>query len=102
MSLTKKYLKSKPVCKVTFKLDKTVGKDAKSVSLVGEFNKWDLKKNKMKKLKDGSFKTTVDFETGQEYQFRYLVDGEVWVNEVEADKYVPAGVGLDENSVIAL
>ncbi len=104
MSLTKKYLKSKPVCKVTFKITKTAAKEiaAKEVTVVGEFNDWDIKGTKMKKAKDGSFATTVDLEVGKEYQFRYLVNGETWTNDTKADKYVSAGVGSEENCVVVL
>ena len=37
MSLTKRYLKSKPVCKVTFRLPKEAGEWAQSAAVVGEF-----------------------------------------------------------------
>ncbi len=102
MSLTKKYLKSKPLCKVTFKLAKEAVENAEKVALVGDFNNWDATETEMKKLKDGSFKTTLDLEVGKEYEFRYLVDASTWANDQEADKFVPAGIGYDENSVVVL
>ncbi|MCB0669990.1 MAG: isoamylase early set domain-containing protein [Saprospiraceae bacterium] len=100
MSLTKKFLKSKPVCKVTFKLQHEAAKDAKSAALVGDFNNWNPKKVKMTKLKNGAFTTTLDLETGKEYAYRYMLDGKLWVNDEAADKYVPAGVGSEENCVV--
>ncbi|NND31323.1 MAG: glycoside hydrolase [Saprospiraceae bacterium] len=100
MSLTKKFLKSKPVCKVTFKLQTEEAKDAKSALLLGDFNNWNPKKAKMTKLKNGAFTTTLDLPTGQSYAFRYKLDGGVWVNDDSADTYVPSGVGLEENSVV--
>ena len=103
MSLTKKFLKSKPVCKVTFKVDADTANGAKKVFLAGDFNEWKTgKKAEMKKLKNGSFTTTVDLETGKEHAFRYVVDGKQWINESEADKYVPSGVSYEENSVVVL
>ncbi|MDX1655300.1 MAG: isoamylase early set domain-containing protein, partial [Candidatus Competibacteraceae bacterium] len=48
---------------------------------------------------DGSFTVTVNLESGKEYQFRYLLDGERWENDWEADKYVPAG-GHDNSVVV--
>lgn len=103
MSLTKKFLKSKPVCKVTFKVDPELVQDAKKVMLSGDFNKWNTgKKAEMKKLKNGTFKATVDLETGKEYAFRYVVDGNSWINDPEADKFVPTGVSMEENSVVVL
>ena len=100
MSLGKKYLKSKPICKVTFTVDKDLAKDAASVVVVGEFNGWESGATPLKKQKNGSFSATVDLETGREYQFRYLIDGEVWISDPEADKYAFSPFGDCENSVV--
>ena len=102
MSLKKKYLKSKPVCKVSFSLPKDVAETASKVALVGDFNEWDSSANPMKKLKNGSFTSTLDLTSGKEYEFRYLVDGEQWVNDTVADAYVPTVYGDSENSVVAV
>lgn len=103
MSIKKQYLKSKPVCKVTLSLKKEESDAADKVAVLGEFNDWDsVKSIPMKKLKDGTFKTTIDLEVGHEYQFRYLLNGETWVNDAQADKYVPTGVGFDDNSVVVV
>ncbi|MCG8318332.1 MAG: isoamylase early set domain-containing protein [Cytophagales bacterium] len=101
MSIKKQYLKSKPLCKVTFSLPKESANSAKKVNVVGEFNDWNEKALPMKKLKDGSFKVTQDLSVGQEYQFKYLLDGEVWENDSNADKYV-ANEFTTENSVVVL
>ena len=102
MSLKKQFLKSKPVCKVTFTLDAELINRAKEVAVLGEFNNWDPSETTMRKLKDGSFTKTLELEVGHEYQFRYLVDGERWVNDSEADKYTYSGVAAEQNSVVAL
>ncbi len=102
MSIKKQYLKSKPVCKVTFSLPKEAANAAKKVTLVGEFNNWDVKSLPMKKLKDGSFKLTQDLDVGQEYQFRYFIDGKTWENDWSADKYVASGLSTEDNSVVIL
>lgn len=102
MSITKKFLKSKPVCKVTFKLSKDQVNGASSVHIVGDFNEWDESAAPMKALKNGGFTATMDLEQGKEYQFRYLVDGENWVNDEEADKTAPTPFGDANNSVIEL
>lgn len=102
MAIKKKFLKSKPVCKVTFKLEKKAVNGAKKVNLVGDFNNWKEGDIKMKKLKDGSFTTTIDLETGKEYSFRYLIDGKTWENDWAADKYVPSGVSGEDNSVVTV
>ena len=102
MSLTKKYLKSKPVCKVTFKLTPEQIEGAKKVALVGEFNNWDASQTPMRKLKDGSFTKTVELSVGEDYEFRYLLDGEKWINDEGADKYVPTGVSYEENCAVSV
>jgi 1,4-alpha-glucan branching enzyme len=102
MSLGKKYLKSKPVCKVTFTVDKELAKDAASVVVVGEFNGWETGATPLKKQKNGSFSVTVDLETGREYQFRYLIDDTTWVSDPAADKYAFSPFGDCDNSVVAV
>lgn len=103
MALTKQYLKSKPVVKVTFTLPAEAVEKSEKVTLVGEFNGWNPEEAvALKKQKDGSFKASLDLVPGKEYQFRYLLDNEIWANDWEADKYVPAGVNAEENSVVIL
>ncbi len=102
MSLKKQFLKKKTSCKVTFTVDAELIAGGKEVAILGEFNNWDPSEDTMRKLKDGSFTKTLELEMGQEYQFRYLVDGERWINDTEADKYIPSGVAAAENCVVAL
>jgi 1,4-alpha-glucan branching enzyme len=102
MSFKKTYLKSKPVCKVTFKLTKAEAKSADKVQLVGDFNDWDLKASPMKKLKNGSFSSTLELPKDTEYQFRYLLDGTEWENDWNADSYANSPVSFDENSVLTV
>lgn len=102
MPLKKQYLKSKPICKVTFTLAAEAAKEAKKVNVVGDFNKWNKKTTAMEKLKNGTFKTVLDLEIGKKYEFRYLIDGEQWENDWEADEYVPNNLTFEENSVVNL
>jgi 1,4-alpha-glucan branching enzyme len=103
MSIKKQFLKSEPVCKLTFKVTKDQVENAESVKILGDFNAWDKNVEPMSKLKSGDFSQTVKLEVGNEYQFRYLVNDALWVNEDEADKAVPNGVVEGEfNSVLAL
>ena len=102
MSLKKKYLETKPECKVTFKINKDLANSCDQVNLVGEFNQWNTAHTPMKKLKNGDFSITINLEKGKEYQFKYhLAEENAWVNEVEADKYVPNEF-QGENSVIVV
>ncbi len=100
MSLKKQYLKTKPICKVTFRIEAEQVPDADKVFLLGDFNKWDPQKNPMTRLKNGAFKTILDLEPGHHYQFRYLIDENKWENDDSADKYVLNAFGTDENSVL--
>lgn len=99
MSLKKQVLKSKPVCKVTFRVSKEVAGGAETVSLVGDFNNWDVSASPMNKLKSGEFTSMVELEKGKSYEFRYLVDGKDWYNEAEADRFIANSFGA-ENSVV--
>jgi len=102
MSIRKQYLKSRPICKATFRIPEEMGTSAKTAHLVGEFNNWTFFSTPMKKLKSGAFTTTLELEPGREYQFRYLLDKKTWENETDADKSVPTQYGDSENSVIII
>ena len=102
MSIKKQYLKSKPVCKVTFRVGKDAAKSANKIFLVGDFNQWDNKATPMKKLKSGDFTQTIELDASKpEYQFRYFNDQGIWENDFEADKYIANGIDGD-NSVVSL
>lgn len=81
MAIKKQYLKTKPICKVTFNV---AAPDAEKIVVAGDFNNWDENNFQLKKLKSGVFKGTIDLEKDKEYQFKYIVDGN-WANEEEAD-----------------
>jgi 1,4-alpha-glucan branching enzyme len=98
--MNKRFLKSKPVCKVTFELPAQAANGVLKVSLVGDFNGWDPAATPLKRRKDGAFSAMLDLPSGREYQFRYLIDGERWENDWAADNYVPNPVGGSENSVV--
>lgn len=102
MPISKRYLKSKPVCKVTFKIPAEMANNAKTANIVGDFNGWSGSANPMKRLKKGAFTTTVDLETGKTYQFRYLLNENQWENEAEADNFVTSPYGDSDNSVISV
>ena len=100
MAISKRFLKSKPVCKVTFKITAEEAHAAKTAKIVGEFNEWSPSAHPMKRLKNGTFTTTVDLQKGREYQFRYLLDEKLWQNDIQADKFVTSPYGDSENSVV--
>lgn len=100
MSLAKKYLKTRPVCKATFTLPPASHNGEDKVSLIGDFNGWDADAMPMKKLKNGSWSLEVELEPGHEYQFLYQLGGEHYANDDAADGYIPNPFGTGENSVI--
>ncbi len=105
MALTKKFLKTKPVCKVTFKLPKQTAGDVPELFLVGDFNEWEKSANPMKKAKTGDFSTTVDLEVGRTYQFKYLAmenGSELWLNDDAPDGFVFSDFSGAENSVVEI
>jgi predicted flap endonuclease-1-like 5' DNA nuclease len=99
MSLTKKYSKSKPVCKVTFSLPKEAVNGGKEVRVLGEFNDWKWENGTKMKAQKEAFKATIELEAGKNYQFRYLIDNVNWENDWNAEAYFPTPYGV-ENSVV--
>ena len=98
MAITKQFLKSKPVCKVTFTVP---AEDANEVKVVRCFNEWNTEATALKKLKNGTFKGTVNLEKDKSYEFRYLVDGQ-WQNEDEADDFAYNEFADAKNSILNL
>jgi len=100
--IEKRYLKSKPICKVKFSLPKTDIEQAKTIAVVGDFNNWDVTANPLRKQKSGLFTSTVDLEINRSYQFRYILDGKIWINDAEADSFVPSNVSLEQNCLLSI
>lgn len=98
MGIRKQYLKSKPVCKVTFTVP---AKSAKSVAVVGTFNEWNTEATALKKLKNGTFKGAVNLDSDNSYEFRYVVDG-AYVNDEQADAFAWNEFAAAENGVLNL
>ncbi len=99
MSLTKRYLKTKPVCKVTFTVTPEAAGASNDIRLVGDFNHWDRDATPMKRRRDGGFVATLDLPAGNDFEFRYYVDETAWENDWEADAYVPSQFGSDNSLV---
>ena len=98
MAIKKQYLKTKPVCKVTFTVP---AEEANEVAVVGDFNDWSAKATGLKKLKNGTFKGTVDLQKDNSYEFRYVIDGN-YVNDDQADAYAWNDYAAAENGVLNL
>lgn len=103
MAVKKEYSKDKKVCQVTFTLPKEISENFEQICIVGDFNNWDPHQNKFShKHPDGSTSLELVLDSGKEYQFRYLCDQQIWLNEPEADKQNPTHYGDSKNSVLVI
>jgi len=69
------------------------------VAVVGEFNDWNPRSNKLRRRTNGTRSTTVLLESGRRYVFRYLAADGAWYDEETADGAEPNGYG-SWNSVL--
>jgi 1,4-alpha-glucan branching enzyme len=101
MCVTKRYSADKKNCKVTFVLPDYYAEGARKAFLVGEFNNWNTSDLRMKKI-HGKFTRSLKLKASQSYQFRYLIDDNIWKNEWDADALAPVTLGTWYNSVIVV
>ena len=100
MAIKKQFLKTKDICKVTFRVSAEEAEGHKKAYIAGSFNKW--KPKLMKTLKDGSHKLLMDLESGQEHTFRYRLGKNTWINDSEADRMDASEFVDAENGVLEL
>ncbi|MDC0611948.1 isoamylase early set domain-containing protein [Vibrio sp.] len=94
--INKRYFKTKDEVEVTFELE--VPESSSKVSIVADFLDW--QPEPMKKIaKSSMFKFKTRLPKDGEFQFRYLLDGQQWVNDPNADNYIPNGFGEDNSLV---
>jgi 1,4-alpha-glucan branching enzyme len=80
---------------VTFRLPAESGADR--VQLVGEFSDWTPLA--MVPSNGGGHELTLPLQRGRSYRFRYLLDGERWENDWQADDYEPNYYGGDDSVI---
>lgn len=96
--LKKKFLKTK--CKVEFIFPASAASNIDTITLVGDFNDWNENDTPLApKGQKGDYAVTLDLNLNESYQFRYLVNGEEWRNDWDADAYAPNPYNGD-NSVV--
>ena len=95
--LKKNYTRKGQACRVTFKHPNE--ENYKTAALVGDFNDWDIKACPMKRLKGGSFSVTASLEAAHSHSFRYLMDGDIWANDHDADGYIANEYGSDDSII---
>jgi 1,4-alpha-glucan branching enzyme len=96
MSVKKQFIKTKPVCKVTFSIE---AKESNAVAVVGDFNNWNPSEGELSKLKNGTFKGVFELPTDNSFEFKYLIDG-AYANEPQADSFRYNEFAGAENSVL--
>jgi hypothetical protein len=75
--------------------------DAESVTVAGDFNDWDAEATALRDTDgDGVWTGLIALRPGM-HKYMFVVNGERWVTDPEADRYVDDGFGM-RNAVIAI
>lgn len=93
--LKKRFFKTKDEVEVTFEWPQD---NETSVAIAGDFNNWEATPLKLNK-KNKAFTLKLRLAKDSSFQFRYLIDGENWVNDDSADDYVRNSFGTDNSLV---
>lgn len=99
MSVTKKMQAGRSTCQLTFELPLDAAQGANQIQVLGDFNNWNPAEATAMKKGKNAYTAQVSVEAGASYQFKYLVDGQQWINDNQADRYVAGPFGA-ENSVL--
>jgi 1,4-alpha-glucan branching enzyme len=94
----KTYGKTAKSCKVTFELPAEV--KAETASVCGDFNDWDPQAHPMVRRKDGRFSTTMVLPANRSYRYRFLLDGERWENDWDAESYILNSYGTEDSLIM--
>ncbi len=74
---------------------------ARSIDVVGDFNAWTPGATPLRPCEQGWW-VEMELPVGCAYRYRYLVDGNHWLNDWHADHYVPNDDGGDDSVVVTL
>lgn len=102
--MKKEIIKNQAVYAVTFNYNVNPVNPVHSVVVLGDFNEWSLENGyELKPNKAGDFEGKFKIPAGRDYHFRYLVNGNRWANEKDADRFEasPLHPHID-NSVLSL
>jgi hypothetical protein len=76
--------------------------NAQQVSVVGDWNNWNPEAQELKKSTNGSlWVIEMELEKGREYRYQFVIDGEEWVPDPDAEIKVDDGFG-GINSVLVI
>jgi hypothetical protein len=93
MAIKKQFVKTKPVCKVTFSVKRQMRLQLLEILTIG------TQRRTLNKLKNGTFKGVFSIDKDAAYEFKYVIDG-AFVNETEADSFKWNEFAGAENSVL--
>ena len=96
--MKKTFSKTSLECKVTFQIPAEIMGDAKSACVVGNFNNWSVEENPLK-ISKGIASGSVTLPVGQEFEYKFVIDGNRWENDPYADSYVSNEFG-EANSIL--
>ncbi len=87
--------------KVSFILPSAYAEGATHGILVGDFNNWNTAEGiYLEKLEDGSMTAELLLSEGKTYEYRYLLNDKIWVNDNNGKKVVEAFGQTIENCII--
>jgi len=91
----KKNLNENETVTVKFKIKIN---NAKTVSLIGDFNGWDINSTKLSKNNDDLWTVSLRLKPGR-YQYLFVIDKEKYIPDTQRKEYTVDGYG-NKNSVI--
>ncbi len=102
--MKKELVKNQSAYMVTFDYNVVPEHPVDSVIVLGDFNEWSLEDGyELKRNKKGHFEGKFKIPAGRDYHFRYLVNGNRWANEKDADKFEASPLHRHiDNSVLSL
>ncbi len=88
---------------VTFSIGNNEIPNASQISLLGDFNNWQLNDSAFQMKKEGdSYVKSIKLKNGKRYEFRYLSENNQWFNDTAADDYTPSPYEGIQNCVVDL
>ncbi len=97
-TITAAIVKRQGLVEITFIL---VAPDARSVSLVGDFNGWSLERDLLKKAGNtGQWRITVRLPKGHAYNYNFVLDGIRWIVDPNAAFKLDDGMGGTVSSLV--
>ena len=102
MPVSKKFIKTRKVFKVSFEVDANEIPAKEEVKVLGDFNNWNWDDAPVLKKKKANYAVQVELAPGASYEYRYCLENKYWFNDVAADKYVASPYSDAENCVLDL